>query len=45
MRDVTVAADYKEGVAALVRRAEAPHRLLICGSLAMLCGAVLAENA
>jgi dihydrofolate synthase/folylpolyglutamate synthase len=44
LRDVTVAADYKEGVAALARRAETPHRLLICGSLAMLCGAVLAEN-
>ena len=44
LRDVTVAEDYKAGVAALARRAEAPHRLLICGSLAMLCGAVLAEN-
>ena len=44
LRDVTVAEDYKAGVAALARRAEAPHRLLICGSLAMLCGAVLSEN-
>jgi dihydrofolate synthase/folylpolyglutamate synthase len=45
LRDVTVAEDYKAGVAALARRAEGPHRLLICGSLALLCGAVLAENA
>jgi dihydrofolate synthase / folylpolyglutamate synthase len=44
LRDITVAADYNEGVAALAHRAEAPHRLLICGSLAMLCGAVLSEN-
>jgi dihydrofolate synthase/folylpolyglutamate synthase len=44
LRDVTAAENYNEGVAALARRAEAPHRLLICGSLAMLCGAVLAEN-
>ncbi|HYC63337.1 MAG TPA: hypothetical protein VEC14_01290 [Reyranellaceae bacterium] len=42
--DVTVAEDYKAGVAALARRAEGPHRLLICGSLALLCGAVLSEN-
>jgi dihydrofolate synthase/folylpolyglutamate synthase len=44
IRDVTVAKDYKEGAAALARRAAEPHRLLICGSLAMLCGAVLSEN-
>lgn len=45
LRDVAVAGDYKAGVAALAGRAEGPHRLLICGSLAMLCGAVLSENA
>jgi dihydrofolate synthase/folylpolyglutamate synthase len=44
LRDVAVAEDYKAGVAALARRAEGPHRLLICGSLALLCGAVLSEN-
>jgi dihydrofolate synthase/folylpolyglutamate synthase len=44
LRDVAVAEDYKAGVAALARRAEGAHRLLICGSLALLCGAVLSEN-
>lgn len=45
VRDVAVAEDYREGVAALARRAAEPHRLLICGSLGFLCGAVLSENA
>jgi dihydrofolate synthase/folylpolyglutamate synthase len=45
LRDVTVAKDYNAGVAALAQRADGPHRLLICGSLALLCGAVLSENA
>jgi dihydrofolate synthase/folylpolyglutamate synthase len=44
MKDVGSAADYKSAVSELARLADGPHRILICGSLAMLCGAVLAEN-
>jgi dihydrofolate synthase/folylpolyglutamate synthase len=44
MKDVGAAPDYTSAVADLAQRAEGPHRVLICGSLAMLCGAVLAEN-
>lgn len=44
MRDVEIAADYKEAVAGLARQADGPHRILVCGSLALLCGAVLSEH-
>ena len=44
MRDVAVAADYRDAVAALSAATDQPNRILICGSLALLCGAVLAEN-
>ena len=44
MKDVAAAPDYQSAVADLARRADGPHRILICGSLATLCGAVLAEN-
>jgi dihydrofolate synthase/folylpolyglutamate synthase len=44
MKDVGSAPDYKSAVSELARLADGPHRILICGSLAMLCGAVLAEN-
>jgi dihydrofolate synthase / folylpolyglutamate synthase len=44
MRDVKAAGDYKTAVADLAAQAEGPHRILICGSLALLCGAVLAEH-
>ncbi len=44
MRDVGVAGNYKSAVAELARQADGPHRILICGSLALLCGTVLAEH-
>lgn len=44
MTDVEVAADFRAAVADLAAPSRAPGRILICGSLALLCGAVLAEN-
>jgi dihydrofolate synthase/folylpolyglutamate synthase len=44
MKDVDAAPDYTSAVKDLAQRADGPHRILICGSLAMLCGAVLAEH-
>ncbi len=44
MKDVGAAPDYKSAVTDLAQQADGPHRVLICGSLAMLCGAVLAEH-
>jgi dihydrofolate synthase/folylpolyglutamate synthase len=44
MKEVDAAPDYASAVADLARRADGPHRVLICGSLATLCGAVLEEH-
>jgi len=42
--DVATAADFHAAVADLAAASEGPSRILICGSLAALCGAVLREN-
>lgn len=44
MRDVATAAGYQAAVAELANAPGGPSRILICGSLGALCGAVLAEN-